>query len=272
MRERGSTLTVVLIVVAAAAAVEGLLLYGLSRRVADLEARLAAAPAAPAGTPLALGEEVRALEQQVGDLAAMAARAEDASARAAARVEEVARAAEDTRQRILAGERPGATIPKGALEEAVAKAVEEKVGSLPQGGEWKPTMQQFREAFALTDDQADRAEEVFDAAKQDAYALLSLRRADGGSALDDLVAAFKDPADPEAAVQKVFLGLFTQKIPGRDEPYISEILRIKQKAQQGLEGILNSDQNKRLSRMNLDHLGVQTSYDPFAEYVRESVR
>ena len=215
---------------------------------------------------------MRALETRLDETAGKAARAEEQAGKNAGRIDEMARASEDLKQRVLTGQRGGATLPAGALEEAVAKAVEEKVRDLPQGGEWKPTMQQFKETLGLAEEQTDRVERVFDDAKHEAFNLLALRRADGGSALDDLVNSFKDPQDPAAAAQKVFLGLFTQKIPGREEPYIVEIIRIKQKAQEGLEGILDDGQRKSLSRMNLDHLGVQTDYDPFAEYVRDSLR
>ncbi|MCU0724914.1 MAG: hypothetical protein MUE73_03865 [Planctomycetes bacterium] len=272
-RSRGNALTILLVALALVAAAEGFLLLRLARRVGEIEERLAPGPSASAATPLALGQEVRALEREIGDAAGRAAHAEELAARATARLDEVERTAEDLRQRVLTGGGPaGGTIPKGALEEAVAKAVEEKVRELPQGGEWKPTLEQFRETLGLSETQADSCEQVFDDAKHEAMKLLTLPRPEGGCVLDDLVAALKDPQDAEAAAKKVFLGLFTAKIPGRDEPYIAEILRIKERAQQGLGNILDAEQRKRLSRMNLDHLGVQTSYDPFGEYVRDSMR
>jgi hypothetical protein len=272
-RSRGNTLTALLVTLALVAAAEGFLLYRLARRVDDLEGRLEPGGTGRSPTPLALGEEVRALGRVVDEAAGKATRAEEVAERTAGRLDEVARTTEDLRQRVLTSGGPAAaTIPKGALEEAVAKAVEEKVRELPQGGEWKPTLAQFGETLGLSETQADSCERVFDDAKHEAMKLLTLPRPEGGCVLDDLVGAMRDPQDPEGAAKKVFVSLFTTKIPGRDEPYIAEILRIKERAQQSIDGLLDADQRKRLSRMNLDHLGVQTSYDPFGEYVRDSLR
>ncbi len=87
-----------------------------------------------------------------------------------------------------------------------------------------------------------------------------------------MAAALRDGGDPETAMKKVFANLFTEKIPGRAEPYIVEILRIKQSTQGSLESFLDATQQEKLGRMNLDHLGVHTSYDPFAEYIQDSLR
>ena len=61
-------------------------------------------------------------------------------------------------------------------------------------------------------------------------------------------------------------------IPGRDEPYITEILRIRNRTEKALSGVLRAEQSKKLSRTNLDYLGVKTAYDPFAEYLMESAK
>ncbi len=186
-------------------------------------------------------------------------------------IDAVARAVRESPVIALPG---SATLPKEAIDEAVNRAVDKKIAELPQGqgGEWKPTIGEFQTAFNLSEEQTERAEQIFDTAKQESFNLLATRRLDGTSKVDDLVAAFTDPEDPEGAVKKFFMSLFTEKIPDREETYIVEILRIKENADRSLRGVLSDEQAKKLSRVNLDHLGVKTAYDPFAEYVQESLK
>ena len=66
--------------------------------------------------------------------------------------------------------------------------------------------------------------------------------------------------------------VFTEKIPGRQETFITEVLRIKMDVDKRLGTILDQAQAKKLSRTNLDHLGVKTGYDPFAQYLQDSMK
>jgi hypothetical protein len=270
--EIGRALAALLALVTLVAIAEGVVLIRLDERLKTVEDR-AAVPTAESGrTPLALVTEFRAFEARQED---------EVKAREAVErkldllADEIDALGKSVREAPVIAPRDAGTMGSAAaIDEAVSKAVDRKMAELPkpQGGEWKPSLDEFQTAFGLTDDQTARAEQVFDAAKHEAFNLLATKRRDGTAFVDDLVAAFTDTEDPEAKVKQVFMRLFTDKIPGREEAYIVEILRIKQDTDRSLRDILDADQAKKLSRVNLDHLGVKTGYDPFADYAAAVLR
>ncbi len=274
--ERGNALVVLLAVLALAAGVETVLLVRLSGRVRALESRLDRSAAAPGSTtPLALGGEIREIREEVDALARGQKSLREHVAKEVRRLEKEQQAVAEAAVRTgPAGSPEEVEKMKEALLAQVQQTVEARLKDLPKrgGGEWKPTIEEFRKELGLTEEQTRRAERVFDDAKHEVYELASLRRPDGTCKLDDMVEALKDPVDPEAAMKKVFASLFTEKIPGRDEPYISEVIRIQGGTREALGAILSEEQRSKLLRLNLDYLGVKTAYDPFAEYIQEALR
>ncbi|MHC4473361.1 MAG: hypothetical protein ACYTDY_07460 [Planctomycetota bacterium] len=272
--ETGRTLGILLALVTAIALAEGVLLIRLESRVGDIEER-SLTGSGDEMTPLALGDEMWELrekmdgfeEKQQVTSKAMTAWRKSFDSRLA-RVEKAVPGA----GRLDPGA-ARAALDSQSVEKTVARMLDEKLKDRPQhqGGEWKPTLQQFKETLDLSEEQTTKSEQILDDAKHEAFRLLSTKRDDGTSKLDDLVGAMK-AADPEAEMKRIFTSLFTEKIPGREETYIAEVLRIKVRAQNALDDVLDADQRKTLSRMNLDHLGVHTSYDPFAEYIQDSIR
>jgi hypothetical protein len=271
--ETGRALAILLVLVTAIAVAEGVMLIKMEGRLSRVEeGRLPGASSGDA-TPLALGDEMWELrEKQEGT----EEKVQVLSKTVTALKRDLDRGLAKANRASPGAGRPverGGGVDADAVERTVARMLEEKLKDQPQheGGEWKPTLEQFKEKLDLTEDQVAKSERIFDDAKHEAFELLTLKRDDGTGKIDDLVGAMKS-ADPEAEMKKVFMGLFTEKIPGREETYIAEILRIKVRAQTALGGVLTSEQSKTLSRMNIDHLGVHTSYDPFAEYIQESMR
>lgn len=272
--ETGRTLGILLAFVTAIALAEGVLLIRLESRVGDIEERTLTGSGEEL-TPLALGDEMWELREKIeGVEETQQVTSKGLTTwkkefdRRLARVERATPGAE----RPEAGA-AGGRLESESVEKTVARMLDEKLKDRPQyeGGEWKPTLQQFKETLDLSEEQTTKSEQILDDAKHEAFQLLSTKRNDGTSKLDDLVGAMK-AADPEAEMKRIFTSLFTEKIPGREETYIAEVLRIKVRAQSSLDDVLSADQRKTLSRMNLDHLGVHTSYDPFAEYIQDSIR
>ena len=269
--ETGRALAVLLALVTVVAIAEGIVLIRMDYRLQEVERQGGLAPGAGAATPLALADEFRAFEARQDDEIKARESVERKLDVLAAEIDAVARA---VREAPVIAPPGSAALPKAAIDEAVNRAVDKKIAELPQGkgGEWKPTIGEFQTAFNLSEEQTEKAEQVFDTAKQESFNLLSTRRLDGTSKVDDLVSAFTNSEDPEAAIKKVFMTLFTEKIPGREETYIVEIISIKANADRSLRTIFTDEQAKKLSRVNLDHLGVKTAYDPFGEYAQESLR
>lgn len=273
-RENGRVLVGVIVLLAVVAAVEAVVLARVAGRVSELESRLAVAEAAGPVTPLALGGEVKTLAERVDGLEGKQERLREAVRAASGKIEEIegapALAATATAD---AGAKPEAATAAN-LEETVGKLVDEKLAKMPKGGggEWKPSLAELGKELGLSEYQETQAKQVLDDAKHELYQLACRKRADGTAKIDDLVAAVSDPVDPEAAVKQWFVSLFSDKIPGRDEPYISEILRIKAATERSLLDALDADQGKRLKTLNVDYLGVKTGYDPFAEHIQSSFR
>jgi hypothetical protein len=57
----------------------------------------------------------------------------------------------------------------------------------------------------------------------------------------------------------------TERVPGRNETYLTEILKLQKATWNDLRGALDEKQVTTLRRMGLDILEVKTGYDPFAE-------
>ncbi len=276
-RESGRALAILLALVTVVAVAEGIVLIQMDGRLAEVETKVGAGDHGPGATPLALVDEIRSIEAKQEDEIGARESLETRFEALTTKIEQVARAVRERPFAPVKGGGAGPGVPREALNAAVELAVEKKLTELPrtENGEWKPTLDEFQKAFALSDEQTERAERIFDDAKHEAFTLLATKRLDGTSKVDDLVAVFTNPeagADQDAQAKRFFTTLFTEKIPGREETYIVEILRIKESADRSLKTVLTEEQSKKLSRTNLDHLGVKTGYDPFEEYVRESVR
>ncbi len=269
--ETGRALAALLALVTVVAIAEGVVLIRMDSRLQVVEMRGGVTTGAGAATPLALVDEFRAFEARQEDEIKARESVERKLDALADEIDAVAKAVRESPVIVPPG---SAALPAGAIDEAVNRAVDKKIAELPQGkgGEWKPTIGEFQTAFNLSAEQTDQAEQIFDTAKQESFNLLATRRPDGTSKVDDLVAAFTSSDDPEGAVKKFFVSLFQEKIPGREETYIVEILRIKANADSSLRTIFTDEQATTLSRVNLDHLGVKTAYDPFGEYVQEAMK
>lgn len=272
-RESGSVLVGLIVLLAVVAAVEAIVLARVSGRVSDLESRLGAAEAAGPVTPLALGGEMKTLAERVDGIEGKQERLAREVRDAAGRIGEI-EAAPALAAEPLAGGSPNAATADANLKEAVAKLVDERLAKMPKGenGEWKPSLAELGKELELSEYQETQTKQVLDDAKHELYQLACLKRPDGTAKIDDLVAAVSDPVDPDAALKQWFVSLFSDKIPGRDEPYIAEILRIKTATEKSLLDVLDDDQGKRMKTLNVDYLGVKTGYDPFAEHLQSSFR
>jgi len=267
--ETGSTLTILVVILTAAVVVQAFLVVTLSRRVSELETnRAGSADGAPA--PIALGEEVQELRERISAVAMAQAEREKEMSEQIASLENAV-----IIERAAGGTDGAGSLNPEALEALVSKAVDKKIEEeIPnrEGGEWKPSLDQFKDTLKLNEYQTTQAEKILDDAKADVFELAGLKRVDGTSKLDDLVAAVTDPVDSEGAMKDWFMSLFRDKIPGREETYISELLKMKTRTEKSLVEMLDAEQVKKMRRLNIDYLGVKTNYDPFAEYIQEALK
>ena len=218
--ENGRVLVLLLAVVTTVAAVEAVVLFQMETRLSTIEERNPSGTADENGPePLALGKEVREMGETL-----------DVMTRTQGFLRERAESF-DTRLSLIEREATGALaeglrtadgspgVSAEAMEAAVAKAVEEKVKEMPrgEGGEWKPTMQEMRDALEMTEEQTTASETVIDDAKHEVYELVRLRRLDGSSIMDDMADAVQSD-DPEAGMKQVFRKLCWPSAAGRCGP------------------------------------------------------
>ena len=97
-------------------------------------------------------------------------------------------------------------------------------------------------------------------------------RLDGGSLLDDFAAALKDGQDAPAATRAFFQRIFTDKVPGTDRTYLTELLELKEGVRTELGKQLSAEQVRKLDALRVDLLDVKTGHDPVGDYVRSRVQ
>lgn len=200
---------------------------------------------------------------------------QDRQAALAAEVERTAREAAE-----VASSDPSAAAsggPSGAERGGIPEVLErlekmEKKLARPQGGEqWKPSLEEMSKELELQSDQESQVAQAANTAKDQLMALARIRRADGGSFLDELADAVHESQSNPAAMQTkmgpIFLRLAVEKVPGRDTTYLTEILSISGEAHQRFRSAMSEEQYADLSRRNVDVFSIKTGYDPFGEYV-----
>lgn len=159
------------------------------------------------------------------------------------------------------------------LVKRVEQTVEEKIKQLKRkkselnwAGQWKAPMDKLIEKLALTDAEANAANDVFNAGKEEALALLKRQRSDGGSLIDDLVDDIR--AGEKQPAKKLFKRIFTEKVPGEDTTYMAAFGTLSDKVKAELGEQLSPSHLETLNSLNVAVLEVDTGHDPTREYVR----
>ena len=158
--DNGSVLVLLLSLVSVLAVVEGIFLIRLGDRVAELEDQVVGTDGEE--SPRKVGERVKALEGIVADSALGVDSVFKQTDRLEREVQAHARAIRelDLPIPVVATDRdrerdPGRgtepAVSRDVIEKLVARAVEAKVKEMPQGGggEWKPSLQQLKDALDL---------------------------------------------------------------------------------------------------------------------------
>ncbi len=189
-----------------------------------------------------------------------------------------ARAADTDAAAAVAGTAAIDASAAAKLEEALAERLEKTLDkkmdqfaarSQNRGadGKWKPQMDALSTELELDVGQSAEATRIFDAAKDEVYVLLKTVRLDGGSLLDDFAEDLRD-GDPGEATKTFFSRIFTEKLPGTDRTYLTEVMEITEEVNGALGEHLTEAQMGKLQRLNVDVLDVKTGYDPIGDYIR----
>ncbi len=192
-----------------------------------------------------------------------------------ARVERKAAAASVAAE--AAASRPApkdAAAPVPFTEDDITKIVEarleEKIKqSGKKNGNGDRKMPLFDLAKELTLDPAAQAKvaSIANTAKKEIFDILKTPRPDGTNAADDVIKAFTSGNQEEA--QKVFMKLFTEKIPGTDTPYVTAVARVQEKANQGLSVAMGSESFGKFQSMSIKPENIETGFDPWTDYIQQ---
>jgi hypothetical protein len=252
---------IVIGVLAVVCVAEGVVLWRLENRLAELEVtskraareRRSARPGLPAEIPTT--ETVHEIDRRLTVLERSGA---DAGAGPSAATDETV---DGPRMKAL----------ESRLEAMVDRKLDERLSEKnePPLEQKKPSIGELSKAVAMTPEQEDASVRAIDQGKKLAFELLSTPRPDGKSLAEDLVAALADSEDPGKVWAGFIQRLMTERVPGRSETYLAGILKIQRDTWDRLSRTLDADQHKKLTRMGVDILEVRTGYDPFADMISE---
>ncbi len=193
----------------------------------------------------------------------------------AERASELERRLESLEKNALAAAAAGTGGDPGAIDDLVAKKVDEKMEGVKKkksglfGDENKRPLADVSKDLALTELQEDQMAEAINASQKNCFGVITTPRNDGTNLLDDIVLAMQDPEHAEEKMKAAFMQIFTAKLPGSDETYLAKLLQEKQVLEEGFKKILTEDQMKKYTRLGQDPLEIQTGYDPYGEYLGE---
>lgn len=165
----------------------------------------------------------------------------------------------------------------GALADAVVEKIEKRMNEkaakvagreYSDDGRWKAPIDELAEELALDDAAKAEAKRIFDGVKDRGYALLKVQRLDGGTLLDDFVAALKNGPDAETATREFFKRIVSERVPGTDTTYLAGFIEIGTDADRELASKLDRATMTKLRALRIDYLDVKTGYDPTGDYVR----
>jgi hypothetical protein len=166
--------------------------------------------------------------------------------------------------------------PVAFTEEDIQKIVDAKLeeklrarGDARKQGDGDRKLPLFELAKELTLDPATqtRVATISNTAKKEILDILKTPRPDGTNAADDVITAFSNGNQAEA--QKVFMKLFTEKIPGTDTPYIAAVARVQEKANEGLAQAMGPEGFSKFQQMNIKPENIETGFDPWQDYLQQ---
>ncbi|MHC4607767.1 MAG: hypothetical protein ACYTAF_12705 [Planctomycetota bacterium] len=162
----------------------------------------------------------------------------------------------------------------GGLRDLVRREITRKVAEIElreklQGDEWNPrNLDDLAVSLELSPGQSDQMVRVMDRAKEEIFNMVLLPTPDGPSILDDVVDAMADPENAEERTRQALRRLFVEKVPGRNQTYINEILDVYMRTKDRMGQHLGEDQKILFDVLNVDVIQFDTGYDPFGDYAR----
>jgi hypothetical protein len=228
------------------------------REVAELEARL---------EKLEARQKESAARKEVEELQEQVARAEKKAAAAGVAAEAATAASKSAAK--------DAPSPVAFTEEDIQKIVEAKVeeklqakgGRKQLGDDRKMPLFDLAKELALDPAVQTKVASISNTCKKEIFDILRTPRPDGTNAADDLIKAFT--GGDQGETQKLFLKLFSDKIPGTDTTYIAAVAGVQEKANQSLSATMGGPTFDKFKQMNIKPENIETGFDPWSDYLQQ---
>ena len=135
------------------------------------------------------------------------------------------------------------------------------------GGGKKVPIDELAEDLNLTPQVQAQVADVANQTKKEIFDLLRTPRANSSTIADDLLDAMASGNQDQ--IGAVFIKIFTERIPGTEQTYAAGAGVIQYRARQNLKGIMGETTYQKFSGMNVKTENIQTSYDPWADYMQQ---
>lgn len=168
--------------------------------------------------------------------------------------------------------KPGGAVPGQAHSEELEKIVEEKVKEAQESSSFggkKPPFDRFVKVLDLNETQRQEVKSAIFRAQEELGELLVLKRDDGLSYVDDLATAFID--GDENRIGQVFIKMLGDKIPGREETFLQEAIRLSGAVKKDFKGIMTPKQYKKYLESDVQPLDVEIKGNPIEELIQERI-
>lgn len=166
-------------------------------------------------------------------------------------------------------ETPPAALTEQQIEKIVEAKMETKRSEESKKGGWgerKVPLRDVAKEIGIDVVTEQRVAEIANRIKDEIFRLARTPRPDGTTLADEIIDAFL--SGNEEAVKKGFMKLFSEKVPGTDTTYVVAVGRLQDQANADLQRILPPDSWMQYQHMNVKPDNIETSYDPWGEYVK----
>lgn len=227
----------------------------------------------PASAPQAPVADQQKIAQIDSDLKLVRAKIEDiyekieqAKKSADVRLAKIEKGARNTQQGNSGG------IDKAQIEELIDSKIKRKAATLGK----EPHLNAVAAALELNESEKNSIEVILRAKKNDMMTLLKTSRPDGTNMLDEFADELIEMAVTEGdeGARKCFIKFFqrvsAEKVPGKEETYLGEIIRFQTEAKKELKEVMTDKQFAEFETLPMENpLDIKIAEEPLEVYLQQ---
>jgi hypothetical protein len=176
---------------------------------------------------------------------------------------------------------PGAASEKEASLAKKMKELESKLGEVQKKlednrNDEKPKFSQFAARLDLDPHQRQAVQDILHRGKTELLEHLQRPLPDGTVLIDELADMYfmtsKDPKEAEERGKKVFMRLFSEKVPGTEKTYIEVFGELNGRLKTEMKDRMNDEQKKKYDEWSPNATDIELTDDPVNKYIMEYVK